>query len=149
MADLLTVTNAEHKFIQHEHMELGPGIEQMHELAARIGAIAPADLAKELLHFLRWFETALLPHAAWEDHVMYDRVDERAGTPWATRLMRFEHEQIKRVADELAEKAQPLLQGDMSHHEQTELRAQLFAIEALIRAHVEREEVFLFPLLEP
>ena len=149
MVNLQTVTAAEHAFIDHEHVELGPGLERIHDLAARVGTIGPRDLGYELLHVLRWFETVLLPHAAWEESVIYDRVDVQAGTHWATRLMRFEHEQIKRIAAQLAEDRRPLIEGVASHEQQSELRGRLFALEALIRAHVEREEAYLFPLLEP
>jgi hemerythrin-like domain-containing protein len=147
MTDLLTVTNADHAFIKHEHAELEAGIERVHQIGGRVGSVTPRELADEVLHVLDWFEKVLAPHAVWEDHMLYDRIDERAGTTWATRLMRYEHEQIRRIAARLAGDRQRLL-AVPTHELLTELRAHLFAFEALVRAHIEREDVFLFPLLE-
>ena len=42
-----------------------------------------------------WLEHELKPHLAWEDRWLYPQLDEIAGTPWATRLPRFEHRQIE------------------------------------------------------
>ena len=146
MTDLLTVTNADHAFIRHEHAELEAGIEHIHMTGRRVGGVTARELADELLHVLDWFEKVLAPHAVWEDHMLYDRIDERAGTSWATRLMRYEHEQIRRLAIQLANDRQLLLVAP-THELLTELRAHLFALEAVVRAHIEREDIFLFPLL--
>jgi hemerythrin-like domain-containing protein len=147
MVDLDTLTEAEHSFIHHEHGELSSGIERLGRLAARVGKLRGVDLADEVLVVLRWLEDVLMPHAAWEDLVVYDRIDEIAGTAWATTLMRFEHAQIRRHID--------LLAGDYRrvHAEQTaerldELRARLYGLEALLRAHLEREDAVLLPLLD-
>ena len=147
MTHMLTVTSADHAFIKHEHAELQAGIERIHLIGGRVGAVTDRELADELLQALDWFEKVLSPHAAWEDHVVYDRIDERAGTTWATRLMRYEHAQIRRLAVRLAADRQLLLAAP-THELLTELRAHLFALEAVVRAHIEREDVFLFPLLE-
>jgi hypothetical protein len=146
MTDLLTVTNADHAFVEHEHAELAAGTERIHELGGRVGSVTPQDLAGGLLHVLDWFEKVLVPHAAWEEHTLYARIDERAGTAWATKLMRFEHLQIRRLATSLATDRQRLL-AMPTHALLTELRAHLFGLEALLRAHIEREELFLSPLL--
>ncbi len=146
MTDLLTVTNADHAFVEHEHSELAAGLERIHELGGRVGSVAPQDLADGLLHVLDWFDKVLVPHAVWEEHTLYDRIDERAGTAWTTKLMRFEHTQIRRLATDLATDRQRLL-ATPTHNLLTELRSHVFGLEALIRAHIEREEAFLFPLL--
>jgi hemerythrin-like domain-containing protein len=146
MTDLLTVTNADHAFVEHEHSELAAGIERLHELGSRVGSVTPQDLADGLLHVLDWFDRVFVPHAVWEEHTLYDRIDARAGTVWTTKLMRFEHFQIRRLATDLATDRQRLL-AMPTHDLLTELRSDVFGMEALIRAHVEREEAFLFPLL--
>ena len=147
MTDLLTITNAEHAFVEHEHLELVPGIEHIRKLSRHVGTIPVAQLEYELLLIIGWFETTLSPHIAWEDHVVYDRVDERAETTWATKLMRFEHDQIRRLANLQTADRRLLLQGPVTHAELLDVRGHLSAVEALIRAHIEREEAFLFPLL--
>jgi hemerythrin-like domain-containing protein len=78
---------------------------------------------------------------------LYPEIDRIAGTPWATRMMRYEHQQIRQGASRLRTD-QRLLQHEPDHHQVLELRCQLFGLEAIIRAHLEREESVLFPLLD-
>lgn len=147
MAHVPTVATAEHSFVENEHRELGWGIDQIHRVAARVGSISTHELTYELLHVIRWVETVLEPHAAWEDAVLYGEMDDRAGTPWATKLMRYEHQQIRRMARSL-NADRDILRQETTHEELVEVRARLFGLEALIRAHMEREKLFLIPLLD-
>jgi iron-sulfur cluster repair protein YtfE (RIC family) len=138
-------TIPERDFAAHEHRELRPGIERMHEVVALRGT--NEELSVAVLGVLHWVDTVLQPHAEWEDRWLYPEIDRRAGTHWATKLMTFEHEQIREAARALAaSRAQ-------SHQATTtagvmELRARLAALEAILRAHLTREERFLIPLLE-
>jgi hemerythrin-like domain-containing protein len=78
---------------------------------------------------------------------LYPEVDRRAGTPWATKLMSFEHRQIRDATHELAA-ARTALRESGSSAAVIEVRGRLFALEAILRAHLAREERFLLPLLE-
>jgi hemerythrin-like domain-containing protein len=139
--------SAERTFAQHEHHDLAPGIERLHAVAGAVGSIRSADLSLALLDVMDWVESVLEPHAAWEDAWLYPAIDERTGTPWATKLMAFEHRQIRTIAAQLHADRDVLHKGP-SHDGAVELRAHLFGLEALLRAHIEREERFLLPLLE-
>ena len=99
------------------------------------------------LEVLHWIDTVLEPHAEWEDRWLYPEIDRRAGTPWATRLMSFEHQQIRDAATTLAS-ARARLHDAPSNARDIDVRAGLFALEAILRAHMAREERFLIPLLE-
>lgn len=147
VAHIPPVTTAEHAFVENEHRELAWGVDEIHGLGTRIGTIATHDLTYELLQVLTWIEKVLEPHAAWEETVVYDEIDQRAGTTWATKLMRYEHRQIRLLAHRL-ELDRETLRVETTHDELVELRGRLFALEALIRAHLEREELFLIPLLD-
>lgn len=147
MAEFLHGAAAEYAFAEHEHRELAPGIHRIHDVACAVGTLAAPDLSMALLDVLDWIETVLDPHAAWEDAWLYPVIDRRVGTPWATRLMRFEHHQIREAAAKVAADGERL-RHEPSRDEAVELRAHLFALEAILRAHVEREERFLIPLLD-
>jgi hemerythrin-like domain-containing protein len=147
MAESLRGTTAEHEVAEHEHREIARGVDRIHEVARFVGSVAAPDISIALLDVLDWIETILEPHASWEDAWLYPQIDERAGTPWATKLMTFEHHQIRALARHL-EADRELLHREPSHDLEVELRGHLFAIEALPRAHIEREERFLIPLLE-
>lgn len=146
MVDLSTVIEAEHTFTEHEHRELAPGIARIHDVARQAGHHTRRDLGDDLLRVLTWVEKTLEPHAAWEDRVLYPGIDRLAGTPWATRVMRFEHGQIRELAVRLSD-AYHALQREQPV-QVDEIGGRLFAFEALLRAHIEREEKLLFPLLD-
>ena len=138
---------AERSFVDHEHRDLRPGIERIHEVARAVGTIAAPDLSIVLLDVLDWVDQVVEPHAAWEDGWLYPELDARAGTPWATKSARFEHHQIREAASRL-EVDRELLRHEPNHDQACELVCHLTTLEALLRSHIEREERFLFPLLD-
>jgi hemerythrin-like domain-containing protein len=137
---------AEQSFAKSEHHDLVPGLQHIHRLASRVGTLDPHALAYELLEISAWVDSVLEPHVAWEEADLYLEIDRRAGTPWATRLMRFEHRQIRAFIKQL-EMDRDLLHQQVTHDELAEIRGRLYGFEALLRAHLEREELYLIPLL--
>jgi hemerythrin-like domain-containing protein len=138
---------AEHAFIDHEHRDLRPGLDRIHDVARAVGTVAAPDLSIVLLDILDWVDKVVEPHCAWEDSWLYPQFDRRAGTPWATRMMRFEHHQIRAAASRV-EGDRETLRHEPNHDQACELVGHLIALETLIRSHVEREERFLIPLLD-
>lgn len=147
MAEHADGTQAEHAFAEHEHKELIPGLNRIHTVAVAAGGLLAADFSIALLDILDWTENILTPHAAWEDSLLYPVIERRACTPWATRLLGYEHLQIRQLARAL-EADHDALRHEPSREQRTEMIGHLFALEALIRSHLEREERFLLPLLE-
>lgn len=147
MTDPTRSAIAERAFAEHEHRDLSAGIERIRSAAADIGSVPPGDSSIAVLNILEWVHRFLEPHAAWEDRWLYPELDRRAGSEWATKLMTFEHDQILRIARQLETDRRQVA------HEHggalvKELRRGLFSLEALLSAHIEREERFLLPLLE-
>lgn len=134
-------------FAEHEHRELVRGINQIHDLACGFGGRPTLELSAHLLGMLDWFDSTLMPHIAWEESWLYPEIDARLNTPWATRAARFDHQQLRTTAGRLRVD-QHLLQGGSSDELHAEIRCHLFSLEALLRAHIEREERFLIPLLD-
>jgi hemerythrin-like domain-containing protein len=133
-------------FIEDEHLDLLRGVNRMHEVGSEIGEHAVPELADHLVGVLRWARSVLEPHMAWEEAILYAEIDRRAGTPWATRTARFDHDQIRVLTarlrndqHELVRQASPELQAD--------IRFDLSGLEVLLRAHLDREERFLIPIL--
>jgi len=137
---------AERAFEEREHRELVPGIDRIHCVAGAVGTITAPDLCLALLDVVDWIDEVLAPHAAWEDAWLYPEFDRRAGTAWATSLMSYEHHQILELGRKVVDDRERL-RTDPSRAEQGELRGHLFALEAVLRAHIEREQRFLIPLL--
>jgi len=146
MATTAGAPHAVWAFVEHEHRDLVRGINRIHEVACEIGRRATPELSVHVLDVLHWFDTNLEPHMAWEEAMLYPEIDHRAGTPWATRLSRFDHHQMREMAARLR-----ACQHDLGHRAgsdpKADLRCRLFGLEALLLAHVEREERFLIPIL--
>lgn len=138
-------TIPEHDFASHEHVEMRRGIERIVEVARR--HVSNDELSSGVLEVLHWVDHVLEPHAQWEDRWLYPEIDERAGTPWATKLMSYEHQQIREAAHAVAA-ARLILHEQGSTAAVIEVRGRLFALDEILRAHMAREERFLLPLLE-
>lgn len=146
MAATHDVSEAVRAFTEHEHLELARGINHIHEAARSVGQLAGAGSVLQVRDVLTWFDRDLAPHLAWEETWLYPRIDTIAGTPWATRSMRFDHVQLRAVVEGLRTDERDAVH-DHTRALDERLRCRLFALEALVRAHVEREERLLFPLL--
>jgi len=133
-------------FAEHEHRDLARGINRIHDVACEVGQAATPELSVHLLEVLDWLDSTLAPHIAWEEAWLYPEIDARIGTPWATRAARFDHRQIRVMAAHVRGD-HDLLRGTQGGVK-TETRCHLFSLEALVRAHLEREERFLIPLLQ-
>lgn len=138
---------AEEAFAMQEHRELMPGLDRLHEVGCAIGHVSAVDLAVSLHRVMVWLENDLEGHAAWEESWLYPEIDERAGTSWATRTMRFEHHQIRAAVRRLAAE-QAALGHELTRAKAGELASHVFGLEAVLRAHIECEERVLLPLLE-
>ena len=138
-------TIPEHEFASHEHAEMRRGVERIFEVARL--HVPNDELSAAVIEVLHWVDHVLEPHAQWEDRWLYPEIAERAGTPWATKLMTYEHQQIREAAHGVA-----AARLDLHEHGSTaaviELRGQLFGLGAILRAHIVREERFLIPLLD-
>jgi hypothetical protein len=134
-------------FVEHEHQELVAGIDRIHEVACELPTLSINQMSVRIGGVLRWVDQTLRPHMVWEEEWLFPTIDERARTPWATRLIRFDHRQIAQQAERIALHRGAIAHGPSSEST-TQIRSDLFALEALVRANVEREESFLLPLLE-
>ena len=134
-------------FVDHEHEELRTAVEWIHEVAAgmsRLPVDQRSDIVRRITH---WVDADLKPHMAWEESWLFPDIDDGTVPHWATRLVRFDHRQITTQAERV--RAHCTYGGPIPSSDISSLVADLVTFEALMRAHIEREERFLFPLLEP
>ena len=133
-------------FAEHEHDELTVWIDRIHELSEALPTLPVDQRATGIRRVLQWVDADLKPHMTWEESWLFPQIDARAGSPWATRLVRFDHRQIAAQAERLhghCRDGQPVPSNDV-----VALTNDLSGLEALLRANLEREERFLLPLLE-
>ena len=120
------------------------------KLAAEVARVenAQSDGAGLVAHL----NDELLPHAAGEEKHLYPQVDvlmKQYGS--ATATMRVDHEEIGRLAREIASGSQSL-QLARNDAERTERRAKLtrlgIQLEAILSLHARKEEIVYLPLFE-
>lgn len=138
---------AVHAFVEHEHDELAAGMDRIHDVACALPELPASEIIVRVGEVLRWVDETLRPHMAWEETWLFPQIDKRAQTPWATRLVRFDHRQISGQAELVGAHRLDVRHGP-SALAAGELRSDLIALEALVRANLEREERFLLPILE-
>jgi iron-sulfur cluster repair protein YtfE (RIC family) len=146
MADMHDAPGATWAFAEHEHRGLIKGIDRIHDAACEIDSWVTPDLTIRVRDILRWLQRDLQPHVAWEETWLYPEIDAQTGTPWATRSARFDHYQIREMAARV-QADQEVLLASAARERLSELRCHLFGLEALLRAHLEREERYLIPAL--
>jgi hypothetical protein len=146
MTSTVAVPGAVWAFAEHEHRDLDRGLNHIHEIACGIQDWVAPDLPTRLLGVLDWLDDVLMPHVTWEETWLYPQIDERTGTPWATRSAQYDHRQIRRMAARIRDDQRRLHEGEGSVA-LPEIRCHLFGLEALLRSHIEREERFLIPIL--
>ena len=135
------------RFVEQEHRELAAGIAGIEEAASFIDPMTARDVSHRVRVVLDWFTQRLEQHLAWEDAWLYPQLDRLAGTSWVTRLMRFEHEQIRRAFRTLESEWEAL--GPIPDRQKlAAMRGRLYGLACVVRAHLEREEWILVPLLD-
>ena len=134
-------------FGEHEHRDLAGGLAHVHETAELIGTGSYVQARRALREVLVWSARSLEPHITWEEAWLYPQIEQLTGTPWSTRAARFDHAQIAALV------AQLRLDEAKATHSVTpattaDLRFHLFALEAVLRSHIDREEQLLLPVLD-
>jgi hemerythrin-like domain-containing protein len=137
----------ESQFLEHEHRRLRAGLASLEDAIADAHRLTRSDAADRVVRTLAWLRRDVLPHAAWEEAWLYPHLDQTAGTPWATRALRFEHEQIRDVASSLESEFQAV-HDHWSAELAFGLAIALTRLDTLVSAHLAQEERFVLPLLD-
>jgi Hemerythrin HHE cation binding domain len=135
------------QLLEQEHRRIHDGLAAIQETMARAGSLARPDVIDRVVRTLGWVRKDLLPHAAWEEAWLYPALDASATTPWATRALRFAHEQIREVATAL-EVEFAAAEARWSTEQAYRLIVALTRLETLVSAHMAQEAWFVEPLLE-
>ena len=133
-------------FAQHEHLDLARGIDGIHEAACIVGSVPSSEVVRRVERVLSWFDRELQPHLRWEEDWLYPQIEAATGTPWSTRAARFDHAEVRSAIERLR-RDRVANAGHTDVDERSDLRCRLFSLEALLRAHVDREEQLLLPIL--
>lgn len=147
MAMQLSADVIEQRFVEQEHRRLRAGLSNLRDAIEGAHRLSQPEAMDGVVRTLTWLRRDVLPHAAWEEAWLYGHVDTQAGTPWATRALRFEHEQIREVAAALETEFQTAHEH-WTGEQAIRLVIALTRLEALVSAHLAQEERMVVPLLD-
>jgi hemerythrin-like domain-containing protein len=137
----------ERRFVDDEHHRMHAGLAGLQQAIIDAHRLSRSDAIDRVARTLGWLRREVLPHAAWEEAWLYPHVDAAAGTAWATRALRFEHDQIRDVAAALENQFQ-LAEEHWTNEHAFGIVVALTRLETLLAAHLNQEERLLLPLLE-
>jgi len=135
------------KLVEQEHRRIREGLANLEQALGDAHLLARPDAIAAAVRALAWLRRDVLPHAAWEEAWLYPQLDSIAGTPWATRAMRFEHEQIREVAA-LLERDFGAAEAHWSNEQAFRLVIAMARLATLLSAHLAQEQWFVGPLLD-
>ncbi|HYK95089.1 MAG TPA: hemerythrin domain-containing protein [Candidatus Dormibacteraeota bacterium] len=142
----LTATAVEERIIERDHHALRMGLSNLEGTIEEAYRLSRGELADRTARATAWAHREFAPHAAWEEAWLYGRLDQATGSPWATRALRYQHEQIRELATALeiaSVAAREHWTGDIVH----QVVAAMTRLHAVLAAHLAQEELFVVPLL--
>ena len=146
MTAMITPEVIEGRFVEQEHRRVRSGLGGLRDAIGGAHRLTRSSAADSVARALTWIRRDLLPHAAWEEAWLYPHFDRAVASPWATRALRLEHEQIREVAAGL-EPELSALREHWSPEVAFRVVVALTRLETLVTAHLAQEEWFIEPLL--
>lgn len=137
----------EARFFEDEHRRVRSGLAALQQTVLEADRLGRLDAVERLTRVVIWLRRDLLPHAAWEEAWLYPRLDREAGSPWTTRALRIEHQQIRELAVALDREFDEL-NAHWNQRTVVAFVAALARLEAVINAHLAQEDRFVLPLLD-
>lgn len=147
MGSLTAADVVEERIIEREHEGLRSGLSSLQGAIEDAHRLTKPELAERVARATAWMHRAFLPHAAWEEAWLFPRIDHETGSPWTTRGLRFQHEQIRELAGAL-ESASVVAHERWTSEIEFGLVAAMARLDALLSAHLAQEEMFVMPLLD-
>lgn len=135
---------------RQEHVEVRLHLDHVQKLVDAVAANAAPDPRAAMREAVDALSTHLIPHAQWEDRVLYPLIDEKAGTALHeggvgnrfTAAPRHEHVIVARWLAELRTLA------DAAQLDTASFARGANQLLGLVRAHFEVEEKILLPVLD-
>ena len=143
----LTAADVEGRILEKEHEAMRAGLSTLRGAIEDAHRLTRLELAERVARSTAWLHREFLPHAAWEEAWLYSRLDQATGSPWTTRGLRVQHEQIRELAGAL-ETASTIAHERWTREIELTLVAAMARLDAVLSAHLAQEELFLPPLLE-
>lgn len=129
--------------LAREHALLLGHLQNLRSIAEAVMTEQPLRLRDRLEGVLTFLHDDTLPHMEMEETTIYAAVDRLPDGPHAGPAMALDHEAIRALVHEV----DGLTSGLTSKRKRMKLQGVLFALEAVTRLHIEKEERLYTPLL--
>lgn len=147
MGSLMAADAVEERILEREHGSLRVGLSNLQGILDDAHRLTRPALAERVARSTAWMHRDFLPHAAWEEAWLFGQLDQESGSPWTTRALRFQHEEIRELAAAL-ETASIVAHERWTREVEFALLAAVARLETLLSAHLAQEELLVLPLIE-
>jgi iron-sulfur cluster repair protein YtfE (RIC family) len=135
--------------VRREHREfLAPRIDALRRVADSVGAAPVEQVRRGVEEAYAFLAYDLIPHAEWEEKVLYPAVGRALGFVGATATMSRDHEDIRDLAEELENVKDDVRGETLGEGLTCSLRRILYGLHTLVRVHFAKEEEIYLPILE-
>ena len=126
--------------VAHEHHDaLLPHVDALDAIADGIGTSSPHEVAERLAAEHHFLSAQLIPHMEQAEQTLHPVLERLMQNRHSMTPMRREHEQLRRLIDELGGlRVQPMEFGV-----QLRLRRVLYQMYALLKVHLAEEDAYL------
>ena len=136
---MANLTDAAH--LNHE--QLVPRVEALLEVARAVGTVPCEQLRPQVEQVRQFLLVVLLPHMDAAETAVYPRLEMVLSDAGACGPLRREHDEVRRLVAELDRLCSAHRGGEYRRGEALALRRALYRIHAIVRVHLDEEEMLV------
>ena len=127
--------------IHEHHDQLFPRVDDLLETARLVGNASCEELRPRVLALRSFLAGTLLPHMEASERAVYPRLEMLLSDSGALAPLRREHKEVRLLADQLDRLCAAHGDGPYRRGEALALRRLLYRLHAIVRVHLEEEEM--------
>jgi hypothetical protein len=127
--------------VHDHHAHLVPGVDALLDTARMVGTVPCEELRPRVLEARGFLAGSLLPHMEAAERAVYPRLESALSDANALAPLRREHEEARRLVAELGRLCDAHKDGPYRRGEALALRRTLYRIHAIVRVHLDEEEM--------
>jgi plasmid stabilization system protein ParE len=126
----------------HEHHDrLVPRVDDLLETARLVGVASCEELRPRVLGARAFLAGTLIPHMEASERAVYPRLETLLSDLGALAPLRREHDEVRRLVAELDRLCEAHGDGPYHRGEALALRRVLYRLHAIVRVHLDEEEM--------
>jgi hypothetical protein len=127
--------------VHEHHVHLIAGVDAILATAQMVGAVPCEELRPHVLEARGFLTGTLLPHMEAAERAVYPRLESALSDANALEPLRREHEEVRRLTAELGRFCDAHQEGLYRRGEALALRRVLYRVHAIVRVHLDEEEM--------